>query len=75
MTEKRFWEIVRKINWSRYWKFEKNCDICRQRMLRACTQDELKNAEKTITKLLAMESSTLCVQKDLRPMATLVIIP
>ena len=45
MTEKRFWEIVRKINWSRYWKFEKNCDICRQRMLRACTQDELKEFE------------------------------
>ena len=45
MTKKRFWEIVRKINWSRYWKFEKNCDICRQRMLRVCTQDELKEFE------------------------------
>lgn len=45
MTEKRFWEIVRKINWSRYWKFEKNCEIYRQRMLRACTQDELKEFE------------------------------
>lgn len=45
MTEKRFWEIVRKINWSHYWKFEKNCEICRQRMLWACTQDELKEFE------------------------------
>lgn len=45
MTEKRFWEIVRKINWSRYWKFDKNCEICRQRMLEACTEDELKEFE------------------------------
>ena len=45
MTKKRFWEIVRKINWSRYWKFDKNCEICRQRMLKACTQDELKEFE------------------------------
>ena len=42
MTKKRFWEIVRKIHWSRYWKFDKNCKICHQRMLEACTQDELK---------------------------------
>lgn len=47
MTEKRFWEIVRKINWSRYWKFDKNCEICRQRMLEACTEDELKEFEDT----------------------------
>ena len=45
MTEKRFWEIVRKINWSRYWKFDNNCEICRQRMLEACTEDELKEFE------------------------------
>ena len=45
MKEDRFWEIVRKINWSHYWKFKKNYEICRQRMLRACTQDELKEFE------------------------------
>ena len=46
MTEKRFWEIINKINWSHYWKFDKSCEICRQRMLEACTQDELNDLEK-----------------------------
>ena len=45
MTKKRFWKIVRKINWSHCWKFDKNCEICRQRMLKACAQDELKEFE------------------------------
>ena len=45
MKEKRFWEIINKINWSHYWKCEKNDEICRQRMLEACTRDELKEFE------------------------------
>ena len=45
MKEKRFWEIIRRINWSHYWKFKKNCEICRQSMLEVCTQDELKEFE------------------------------
>jgi len=45
MTKKKFWEIINKINWSHYWKFDKDCVICRQRMLEVCTQDELKEFE------------------------------
>lgn len=49
MTEERFWTLVYKSGWHRFWKYDRNVEICRRRLLEALSEGELDEFAEMVT--------------------------
>lgn len=49
MTEERFWTLVYKSGWYRFWKYNRNVEICRRRLLEALSEGELDEFAEMVT--------------------------
>ena len=49
MTDERFWSLVRKSKWYKYWRSEKNAEICRKFLDEALAEGELEEFSEMIS--------------------------